>query len=122
MAEHCDYLIVTCVGGEETKHLVNKEVLQALGEEGYLINVARGSVVDTDDLIWALQNNVIAGAALDVFENEPHVPEELISMDNVVLLPHMGTSTEEILLAQAEMVVDNLEAYFTGDPLLSRLV
>ncbi|MAS86941.1 MAG: hypothetical protein CMH30_03040 [Micavibrio sp.] len=122
LAENCDYLVVACPGGEKTKHLVNKDVLKALGENGYLINIARGSVVNTEDLIWALENKIIAGAGLDVFENEPFVPEALLSMDNVVLLPHMGTATEETLYLQGEMVLANLEAYFKGEKLPSQVI
>lgn len=122
LAQHCDYLVVTCRGGEETKHLVNEGVLQKLGPEGYLINVARGSVVNTDDLVWALENDVIAGAGLDVFENEPFVDERLLKRDDVVLLPHMGTATEEVRYAQGEIVLANLENYFKGEALISPVV
>lgn len=122
LAQHCDYLFVTCRGGDETKHLVNADVLQKLGPEGYVINVARGSVVDTDDLVWALENDVIAGAGLDVFENEPFVDERLLKRDDVVLLPHMGTATEEVRYAQGEIVLANLENYFKGEALISPVV
>ncbi|HBR69834.1 MAG TPA: hydroxyacid dehydrogenase, partial [Rhodospirillaceae bacterium] len=90
MARASDFLVVACSGGEETKNLVNYKVLEAMGPKGYLVNIARGSVVDEEDLLIVLRNKGIAGAGLDVFANEPHVPEALLTMDNVVLLPHIG--------------------------------
>lgn len=122
LANACDFLVITCPATPETHHMIDKEVLQILGPNGFLINVARGSIVHTEDLIWALQNRVIAGAGLDVFENEPFVPEAFLSMDNVVLGPHMANSTEETQYLQGEMVMDNLDAYFKGESLLSKVV
>lgn len=119
MAADVDYLILSCPGGAETHHLINRDVLEALGEKGFLVNVARGSVVDENALVEALHNKVIAGAALDVYENEPDVPQELKSMDNVVLLPHIGTATIETRSAMGELVVDNLLAHFDGKPVLT---
>ena len=119
MAADVDYLVLSCPGGEATKHIINRDVLAALGNKGFLINVARGSVVDENALIEALHNNVIAGAALDVYENEPEVPQELKSMDNVVLLPHIGTATVETRGAMGDLVVDNLLAHFDGKPVLT---
>ncbi|MET0312585.1 MAG: NAD(P)-dependent oxidoreductase, partial [Burkholderiaceae bacterium] len=86
---------------------------------GFLVNVARGTVVDTAALIEALKSGTIAGAGLDVFENEPNVPQELLSMENVVLTPHMASATVETRGAMAQLAVDNLKAHFGGKPLLS---
>ena len=117
MAEECDFLVLACSGGPETRHLVNVDVLHALGPRGFLINVARGSVVDEEALLIALRNKDIAGAGLDVYENEPHVPESLFAMDNVVLLPHIGSATVETRTAMAKLVIENLLAHFSGDQL-----
>lgn len=121
MAEKCDFLILTCPGGEATANLVDANVLDALGPKGILINIARGSVVDHPALIAALQNNSIAAAGLDVFQNEPRVPQEFISMDNVVLLPHIGSATVETRSAMGQLVIDNILAYFEGKPLLTEV-
>lgn len=121
MAGDCDYLILTCPGGEATKNLVNKEVLEALGKRGILVNIARGSVVDQPALINALRNGDIKGAGLDVFHNEPHVPDELIRMDNVVLLPHVGSATVETREKMGQLVVDNIMAHFHGEALLTEV-
>jgi hydroxypyruvate reductase len=94
-------------------------VLKALGPKGFLINVARGSVCDEQAVIEALQNGTIAGAALDVFENEPNVPEVLRGMDNVVLTPHMASGTWETRRAMADLAFGNLGAHFAGQPLLT---
>ncbi len=94
-------------------------MLKALGKEGYLVNVARGSVVDEPALVEALQNGTIAGAGLDVFENEPNVPAALIALDNVVLTPHVGSATWQTRQAMADLAFGNLEAHFAGKPLLS---
>lgn len=117
LAEDSDFMILTVSGGPETRHLVNSDVLKALGREGFLINVARGSVVDEEALLIALRNREIAGAGLDVFENEPHVPEALYTMDNVVLLPHIGTLTFETRTKMGQLVLANLQAHFNGEPL-----
>jgi lactate dehydrogenase-like 2-hydroxyacid dehydrogenase len=93
--------------------------MAALGSKGYLINVARGSVVDQTALIAALQNGVIAGAALDVFEDEPHVPAALCAMDNVVLTPHIASATWQTRRAMADLALGNLQAHFAGKPLLT---
>jgi hydroxypyruvate reductase len=119
LAAQVDFLVVITPGGAGTKHLINAEVLKALGPSGYLINVARGSVVDEAALIAALQQGVIAGAGLDVFENEPHVPDALKALDNVVLTPHMASATLETRHAMANLAVENLRAHFDGRPLLS---
>ncbi len=119
LAAQVDFLIVITPGGAGTRHLINAEVLQALGPGGYLINVARGSVVDEVALIEALQKGVIAGAGLDVFEKEPDVPEAFWAMDNVVLTPHIGSATRQTRQAMADLAAANLQAHFAGQPLLS---
>ncbi|MGA0610180.1 2-hydroxyacid dehydrogenase [Caldimonas sp. KR1-144] len=119
LARWADYLIVITAGGAGTRHLVNAEVLDALGPEGFLINVARGSVIDEQALVQALADKRIAGAGLDVFEREPRVPEALFALDNVVLLPHVASGTRETRQAMADRVFDNLAAFFDGRPLPS---
>lgn len=117
LAERSNYLIACCPGGESTRHIIDAEVLRALGPEGYVVNIARGSVVDTVALIAALNNGVIAGAALDVFENEPEIPKGLFEVDNVVLSPHVAGFTPEAFRGGFELVRDNLRAHLTGNPL-----
>jgi lactate dehydrogenase-like 2-hydroxyacid dehydrogenase len=119
LAAEVDFLVVITPGGAGTRHLVNAEVLKALGPRGFLINVARGSVVDEQALIAALQNGVIAGAGLDVYANEPHVPEALWSMPNVVLTPHMASATNETRQAMADLAFANMQAGTSGQPLLT---
>ncbi|MFE0750916.1 2-hydroxyacid dehydrogenase [Gordonia sp. NPDC058843] len=116
LAAEADVLIVAAAGGANTRHLVDREVLEALGPDGFLINVARGSVVDEDSLVDLLRQGHLAGAGLDVFAREPRVPEELLSMDNVVLLPHLGSGTVETRAAMEELTLENLESFLrTGD-------
>jgi hydroxypyruvate reductase len=112
LAQWADYLVLTVAGGAGTRHLVNRDVLDALGPQGYLINVARGSVVDEAALISALAERRIAGAALDVFEEEPQVPEALMALDNVVLTPHTASATHETRRAMADLVLENLQAFY----------
>lgn len=119
LAAWADFLVIVTAGGPQTRQLVSREVLDALGPQGYLINVSRGPVVDEAALIEYLQQKRIAGAALDVFEKEPQVPEALRQLDNVVLSPHIGSQTEETRAAMAQRVIDNLEAYFAGQALPS---
>ena len=119
LAAEVDFLVLITPGGAGTRKLVNAEVLKALGPNGYLINVARGSVVDESALIHALQKGWIAGAGLDVFESEPQVPEALRCLDNVVLTPHMASATWQTRQAMADLAAANLQAHFTGQPLLS---
>lgn len=121
MAAAVDFLILTCVGGEDTHDLIDYKILEALGAQGFLINIARGSVVQQEDLLVALHNKTIAGAGLDVYQNEPHVPDALFSMDNVVLTPHIGSATAETRTKMGQIVVDNLIAHFEGKPLLSAI-
>jgi hydroxypyruvate reductase len=119
LAAASDFLVVITPGGAATHKLIDAEVLRALGPDGYLVNVARGSVVDEAALIEALQRGVIAGAALDVFENEPNVPEALRALPNVVLTPHIGSATTQTRHAMAARAFDNLQAHFAGQPLPS---
>jgi len=119
MARDVDTLMVIVPGGAATKNLINAEVLKALGPRGVLINMARGSVVDEPALIEALRNRTIFSAGLDVFVNEPHVPQELIEMDHIVLLPHLGSASEATRQAMDQLVVDNLLAWVAGKPPLT---
>ncbi len=119
LARWADFLVVITAGGPGTRHLINAEVLEALGPRSFLINVSRGSVVDEQALVRALEGKRIAGAGLDVFEDEPHVPAELLTMDNVVLLPHIASATEETRLAMARRTVDNLDLFFAEGRLIT---
>jgi hydroxypyruvate reductase len=119
LARWCDFLVVACVGGPSTHHLVSPSVLSALGPEGILINIARGSVVDEAALVQALQSGAIAGAGLDVYEDEPRVPEALKALDNVVLLSHIAAFTRESRATMERLVCDNLAAYFSAGKLLT---
>lgn len=119
LASNSDILIVCCALNDQTYHLINKEVLQALGRQGVIINVARGAIIDEKALVQFLQEGKIAGAGLDVFEHEPKVPEELLGLDNVVLSPHFAVFTEESFRDLYDLVVGNLEAFFSNKPLLS---
>lgn len=111
MARAVDTLFVITPGGEDTRHLVNAEVLDALGPEGILINVSRGSVVDEVALVAALREGRLGAAGLDVFEDEPRIPDALTEMENVVLLPHIGSATVETRRAMGDLVCDNLDAW-----------
>jgi lactate dehydrogenase-like 2-hydroxyacid dehydrogenase len=114
MARDVDVMIVITPGGAATRHLINAKVLEALGPNGILINVSRGSVVDQDALIAALTERKILSAGLDVYANEPHVPPALMAMDNVVLLPHVGSGSVPTRNAMNQLVIDNLVAWAAG--------
>jgi lactate dehydrogenase-like 2-hydroxyacid dehydrogenase len=114
LAKAVDVLIVITPGGASTHHMVNADVLKALGPNGILVNVARGSVVDEHALIEALRAKTILSAGLDVFEDEPRVPQELIEMEHVVLLPHLGSASVYTRKAMGQLVVDNLVSWFDG--------
>ena len=112
LARWCDFLMVATSGGESTRGLVCAAVLDALGPAGFLVNIARGSVVDEPALVSALAGKRIAGAALDVFADEPRVPEALFALDNVVLTPHIASATADTRAAMGQLVLDNLESFF----------
>ena len=122
LAEAIDTLIAIVPGTASTLKAVNAEVLAALGPQGVLINVGRGSTVDEAALIAALQNGTIAGAGLDVFENEPHVPEALLALPNVSLLPHVASASVVTRNAMSDLVVDNLKAWFSSGEALTPVV
>ena len=116
LARWADFLVVAAAGGADTRGLVSREVLDALGPEGFLVNVARGTVVDEGALRERLEQRRIAGAGLDVFEHEPKVPEAFFALDNVVLLPHVASGTTETRQAMADLVFENLRRFFaTGE-------
>ena len=119
LARNSDFLVAIVPGGAGTENLVNAEVLKALGPTGYFINVSRGSVVDEPALLEALENNVIAGAGLDVFWNEPNINPRFLKLQHVVLYPHGGSATVETRGAMGQLTRDNLAAYFAGQPLLT---
>jgi len=119
MAGDVDFLVVTAAGGDATRKIVNRPVLEALGPNGILVNVSRGSIVDEKALIHAIKEGNLGGAGLDVFASEPNVPDELKSMPNVVLQPHHASGTIETRLAMRDLVARNLEAHFAGKPLLT---
>jgi len=119
LARWCDFLIVITAGGAGTKHLINAEVLDALGPRGFIVNVARGSVIDEAALVRALLDQRIAGAGLDVFENEPQVPTELFTLDNVVLLPHIASGTQETRQAMADRTFENLQGFLRDGRMVS---
>ncbi len=122
MARDADWLVLIAPGGKSTEKIVNRAVLTALGPEGFLVNVGRGTLVDEPVLVEMLQSGGIAGAALDVFEKEPSVPEALFALDNVVLSPHQGSATHQTRNKMGDLVVANLDAHFAGEPLLSAVV
>lgn len=119
LAAESDFLVVACPGGPETVKLVDADVLTALGAEGTLINIARGSVVDEKALVAALDAGTIRTAGLDVFEDEPRVPAALMACERAVLLPHVGSATHETRRAMAQLVLDNLAAHFAGRELIT---
>jgi len=114
MAKAVDILMVAAPGGVATRHIINADVLAALGPDGVLVNIARGSLVDDEALIAALSSRTILAAGLDVFAHEPEVPQAYLSLDNVVLTPHVGSATTVTRLAMANLVVDNLFAFMDG--------
>lgn len=122
MAKDVDILMISCPGGKETNQLVNAAVIAALGPEGYLVNIARGSVVEEPALVQALVEKKIAGAGLDVFADEPNVPEALFKLDTVALAPHVGSGTHETRQAMGDLMLKNLEAWFAGKPVLTKVV
>jgi len=121
LAKASDVLFLACPATPETEKMINAEVLKALGPQGYLINIARGSVVDETALLVALQQKWIAGAALDVFENEPNPNPEFLNLDNVLLTPHIGSATSETRQLMTNLAIDNLEAFYNKRPLLTEV-
>jgi len=117
LAAAADFLVVSCPGGAATKSIVNADVLAALGKKGTVVNIARGSIIDEPALVAALEKGTIKGAGLDVFADEPNIPQPLLSMDNVVLLPHVGSATRETRQAMGDLCKANLDAWFAGKPL-----
>lgn len=122
MAKDIDILMIACPGGKETQGLVNQAVIDALGTKGYVVNIARGSVVDEPALVKALVDGKLAGAGLDVFVDEPNVPRELWKLDNVALAPHVGSATHQTRQAMGDLVLKNLAAHFAGKPVIARVV
>jgi len=121
LAQNSDVLFLACPATPDTDKMMNAEVLEALGPTAFLVNIARGSVVDEGALLYALQHKKIAGAALDVFENEPNPNPAFLSLDNVLLTPHIGSATTETRIAMTNLAVDNLEAFFAKQPLLTEV-
>jgi hydroxypyruvate reductase len=119
LARWADFLLVSVPGGADTHSLISSPILDALGRKGFLINISRGSVVDQDALVRALAEGTVAGAGLDVFADEPDVPEALLRMDNVVLTPHIGSGTVETRKAMEDLVLANLEAFFRSGKVLT---
>jgi lactate dehydrogenase-like 2-hydroxyacid dehydrogenase len=117
LADWCSVLMIAVRAGDDTRHAVNADILKRLGEDGYVVNIARGSVIDQPALVEALAEDRIAGAGLDVYETEPHAPDALTALPNVVLTPHVGGHTLDSHAAMQDCVIANLEAFFTGKPL-----
>ncbi len=122
MARESDWLVVIAPGGKDTDNIISRDVMAALGPKGSLVSMARGSMVDEDALIAMLGSGELGAAALDVFRDEPNVPEALFAMDNVILSPHQGSKTVETRDAMGALVVANLRAHFAGEPLLTAVV
>ena len=119
LAQWADVLVVATPGGAGTKHLVNAQVLQALGSQGYVVNIARGSVIDTAALAQALRTGKLAGAGLDVYESEPLPPAQLLELENVVLTPHVAGWSPEAVQATVDLFLNNAQRHFSGQPLVT---
>ncbi len=119
LAANSDYLVVAVPGGDDTKNMINAQVLKALGPKGIVVNIARGSVIDQTALIQALKDKSIAGAGLDVFWDEPNIDPQFFKLQNVVLTPHNGSNTHETRRAMADLALANLKAFFDEQPLLT---
>jgi lactate dehydrogenase-like 2-hydroxyacid dehydrogenase len=122
MARDSDWLVIIAPGGKATDGIVSRDVLEALGPKGMLVNVARGTLIDEPTMLELLQSGGLGGAALDVFVDEPKVPEAFLTLDNVVLSPHQGSATHQTRDAMGALLVANLEAHFAGEPLISAVV
>lgn len=121
LAANSDVLIVCCSLTDKTRHIINNDVLTALGNRGIIVNIGRGGLVDEKELVKFLVEGKLGGAGLDVYENEPEVPKELFTMDNVVLSPHRSILTPEAFEGVREVMVSNLKAFFSNKPLLSEV-
>jgi glyoxylate/hydroxypyruvate reductase len=119
LAANSDALIICCELTDQTRHMINREVLLALGKEGVIVNIGRGAIIDEKEMVQSLEEGEIGGAGLDVFENEPNVPKGLFALDNVVLEPHLAVFTPESFKALRDLMIGNLEAFFSNKPLLS---
>ena len=117
VAKHSDFLVIALAANQDTHHVIDKTVFDSLQPHAHFINIARGDIVNEADLIGALQSGQIAGAGLDVYEFEPQIPDALLAMDNVVLLPHLGTASLEVRVDMGMMAVENIKAFVTGVPL-----
>lgn len=122
LAANCQILVIACALTEETRHIINRKVIDILGPKGIIINIGRGSHIDEPELVSALVEGRLGGVGLDVYENEPEVPEQLLKLENVVLVPHVGCNTWETRKVMADLVVGNLEAHFLNKPLLTPVV
>jgi len=122
LATNNNVLILCCELNDQTRHIVNKEVMLALGKGGIIMNVGRGALIDEKELLKCLIDDEIGGAGLDVFENEPHVPKEFFSLDNVVLSPHAAVVTSESLMGICQLVEQNLTAFFSNKPLIAPVI
>ncbi len=122
MARDSDWLVVIAPGGKGTEGIVSRKVLEALGPKGYIVNVARGTLIDEPVMLDLLQNGGLGGAALDVFVDEPKVPKTFLALDNVVLSPHQGSATHQTRDAMGALLVANLDRHFAGEPLISAVV
>lgn len=122
LAANSDALIICCALTDQTRHMIDKDVFSAMGKEGVIVNIGRGAIVDEKEMVRCLVHGEITGAGLDVFENEPDVPKELFELDNVVLSPHRAVFTPESFMSLCELVVGNLEAFFSNTPLLSPII
>lgn len=122
LASNSEILVISCSLTKETCHIVNRQVIDALGPKGVLINIGRGPHVDEAELVAALAEGRLGGAGLDVFENEPEVREELFGLENLVVTPHIGSDTVETSTKMADLVISNLEAHFLGKPLLTPVI
>ncbi|XP_059651505.1 glyoxylate/hydroxypyruvate reductase HPR3-like isoform X1 [Cornus florida] len=122
LAANNNVLVICCELNDQTRHMINKEVMSALGKDGVIVNIGRGAIIDEKELVRCLVQGEIGGAGLDVFENEPNVPKELFALDNVVMLPHRAAFTEEAFYDAFQLVMGNLEAFFSNRPLLSPVI
>ena len=122
MAAWCDFLVLAMPGGQATHHIANREIFQALGDKGYLINIGRGELVDTDDLVEALREKTIAGAALDVFEGEPAIDTRLVSLDNLLMTPHVASGTEEARESAGLQCLENIRAFLATGSAPNRVI